>query len=374
VIRTFVLLENIFGVESPCDFVRTEWSNQESPIRTEVLGVRKVDIFNHIWPQKYYARLLKQVGTMTEITKRSGAIPMMVDLDVRFRVMDAFDDYQQILSLAAPPLEVLGGPEVASELSRIGSEGMAELCEKYPNRFPGFIASIAMTDAQNAPEEARRAVKDLGASGIQIYTNVDGKPLDAAEFRHIFKTVETLGKPVWIHPARTAQFADYLTEELSLYEIWWTFGWPYESSAAQARLVFSKMMDEMPGLKFIIHHAGGMTPFFEGRVGPGWDQLGARTSFRDYKVLLKELQKRPLDYFKDFYVDTATFGSRAALECTLKFYGIDHVLFASDAPFDPEGGPMYIRETIRCIDALDISKEDRRKIYYSNACTLLGIE
>ena len=115
-------------------------------------------------------------------------------------------------------------------------------------------------------------------------------------------------------------------------------------------------------------------PFFEGRVGAGWDQLGARTSSRDYKPLLKELKKRPIDYFKDFYADTATFGSTAAIECALNFYGIDHVLFASDAPFDPEGGPMYIRETIRCVDALNISLADREKIYFRNALQLLGIK
>jgi aminocarboxymuconate-semialdehyde decarboxylase len=345
----------------------------KTPSKLRGNDVRKIDVFNHIWPKKYYEALLKQVGTMTEITKRSGAIPMMVDLDVRFKVMDAFEGYQQILSLAAPPLDVLGGPEIGRKLSRIGSDGMAELCQKYPDRFPGFITSIALHDAEGAVEEARRAVQDLGACGIQIYTNVSSKPLDAPEFRHIFKALESLGKPVWIHPVRTAKFPDYQTEELSMYEIWWTFGWPYESSVAQARIVFSKMFDEMPKLKFIIHHAGGMTPFFEGRVGPGWDQLGSRTSFCDYKPLLKELKKRPLDYFKEFYVDTATFGSLAALECSLSFYGIDHVLFASDAPFDPEGGPMYIRETIRCIEALGISSDDREEIYYGNACRLLGI-
>jgi predicted TIM-barrel fold metal-dependent hydrolase len=335
--------------------------------------LRKIDIFNHIWPKAYHDALLKQLGTMRDIALRSGAIPMMVDLDLRFQTMDKFDGYQQILSLAAPPLDVLGGPAVARKLSQIGSDGMAELCQKYPARFPGFIASIALHDSDGAVEEARRAIQDLGASGIQVYTNVGGKALDAPEYRHIFKALEGFGRPIWIHPVRAANFPDYLTEEKSLYEIWWTFGWPYESSAAQARIVFSKMLDEMPELKFIIHHAGGMTPFFEGRVGPGWDQLGARTSYIDYKPLLKELKKRPLDYFKDFYVDTATFGSKAALECSISFYGIDHVLFASDTPFDPEGGPMYIRETINCIDLLDISKEDREKLYFRNACKLLGL-
>jgi uncharacterized protein len=42
-------------------------------------------------------------------------------------------------------------------------------------------------------------------------------------------------------------------------------------------------------------------------------------------------------------------------------------VFASDAPFDPEGGPMYIRETIKVIDELEITDVERRKIYQRNA-------
>ena len=49
------------------------------------------------------------------------------------------------------------------------------------------------------------------------------------------------------------------------------------------------------------------------------------------------------------------------------------MVFASDAPFDPEGGPMYIRETIRILDSLDVSEETRRKIYQDNAAKLLGL-
>jgi len=94
----------------------------------------------------------------------------------------------------------------------------------------------------------------------------------------------------------------------------------------------------------------------------------------NYGQLLKELKMRPLDYFKLFYADTAVFGSRSATQCTLDFFGPEHVLFASDAPFDPEKGPMYIRETIRIIDALDVSEEVRRKIYSGNAAALLGLE
>lgn len=334
--------------------------------------MRKLDIFNHIWPKAFHAKL-EQVCKIVDITKRSNDVPMMVDLDERFRVMDLFDGYQQVLSLASPPLEVIAPPDAATELARIGNDGMAELVDRYPDRFPAFVASIAMSDMDAALAETRRVLDELGAAGVQIFTNVNGRPLDEPEFRPFFELMHERDKPIWVHPARGAKMADYASEDVSKYEIWWTFGWPYETSAFLARMVFSKMMDELPGLKIITHHAGGMVPFFEGRVGPGWDQLGARTSSVDYRSLLKELKKRPIDYFREFYADTATFGSKAALECALSFFGIDHMLFSSDAPFDPERGPMYIRETIKCIDAMDLSEEDRHKLYHGNAERLLGL-
>jgi uncharacterized protein len=335
--------------------------------------MKKIDIFTHIWPEPYFKALLAATGEMQAITARSGRVPMMTDLDRRFEVMDMFgEDYCQILSLAAPPLEAIVGPDQALELSRIGSDAMAELCRKYPDRFPGFIGTAPVSNPEQCVAECRRAVEELGAVGMQIFTNVKGKPLDLPEFAPFFEYMAKAGKPVWMHPARTQSFPDYQTEDRSEYEIWWTFGWPYETSAAMARLVFSKMFDRFPGLKIITHHAGGMVPFFEGRVGPGWDQMGKRTTDRDLAPALKELKRPHLDYFREFYADTASFGSRKAIEHAIEFFGRDRVLFASDAPFDPEGGPMYIRETIKIIDAFD-DEALKKQIFQDNAVKLLGL-
>ncbi|MGB0084194.1 MAG: amidohydrolase family protein [Rhodomicrobiaceae bacterium] len=337
--------------------------------------MKKIDIFNHIWPQPFFEALTKLTGEMQDITARSGRVPMMTNLDRRFEVMDMFgEDYMQILSLASPPLEHIAEPAKALELSRIGSDSMAELCRKYPERFPGFIGTAPLSHPEGMVEESRRAIEDLGAVGMQIFTNVKGKPLDLAEFEPFFAYMASSGKPVWLHPARGETFPDYITEKRSEYEIWWTFGWPYETSAAMARMVFSKMFDKFPALKIITHHAGGMVPFFEGRVGPGWDQLGKRTTDRDLGKILKDLKRPHLEYFKEFYADTATFGGRRAVEHAIEFFGEDRVLFASDAPFDPEGGPMYIRETIKILDALDVSEATRRKLYQDNAVRLLGLK
>lgn len=335
--------------------------------------MKKIDVFNHIWPQPYYKKLLSITGNMTGISMRSEKVPMITNLDERFRVMDMFGDYSQVMTLASPPIETLASGKQATDLSRIGSESMAELCGKYPDRFAGFVASLPMNNVESLVDEAKYAVEKTGACGIQLFSNIAGRPLDEEDFISLLDYMSEVDLPIWIHPARGADFADYKSEAKSLYEIWWTFGWPYETSVAMARLVFSKTFDRLPDLKVITHHGGGMIPYFEGRVGPGWDQLGTRTSDVDYRKLLKELKKRPIDYFKKFYADTALFGSRMATLCAIDFFGSDHVLFASDAPFDPERGPMYIRETINIIDQLDITEEERAKIFHQNAIDLLKL-
>jgi aminocarboxymuconate-semialdehyde decarboxylase len=82
-----------------------------------------------------------------------------------------------------------------------------------------------------------------------------------------------------------------------------------------ARMVFSGFYDRWPKLQIVTHHMGGMVPYFEGRVGYGWDVLGSRTTDEGYEELLKSMKKRPIDYFRLFLADTALFGARAATVC-----------------------------------------------------------
>ncbi|MDB5593334.1 MAG: amidohydrolase [Hyphomicrobiales bacterium] len=337
--------------------------------------MRYIDSFCHFFPQGLWEKMLESEGAAKDIGKRMRGIPCIYDLDERRRCVDKFREhnYTQVISLGMPPLEALGTPEQVEEFARLGNDGMAELCRKYPEYFVGFLASLPM-NSPNAVKEAERAFQ-LGANGLQVHTNINGDPLDDPKYFGVFETAAKHGKPVFLHPSRTAgDITDYKNEPKSKYEIWWTFGWPYETSAAMARLVFSGMMDKLPELKVLAHHLGAMVPFFEGRVGPGWDQLGKRTSDEDYSVVLQNLKKRPFDYFKDFYADTAVFGSKPATECGLAFYGEDKVLFASDSPFDPEKGPGFIRDTIAVLESIDMSIEMREKIGFKNAQKLLGVK
>jgi aminocarboxymuconate-semialdehyde decarboxylase len=336
----------------------------------------KLDAFCHIMPRPYADALAQLTDTpaAANIRNRIEGIPSLVDLDLRFRQMDEFGhDYRQIVSLPAPPPEDLGDPATSRRMAALANDELAKLVAEHPDRFAGWVAAVAMNDPEAAVAEAERAV-GLGALGAQIYTNVNGHPLDEDRFEPFWAKMAELDRTIWVHPSRSAAWPDYPTEERSRFEIWWTFGWPYETSAFMARIVFSGVLERHPSLKILTHHAGAMVPFFAGRVGPGWDQLGARTPpDRREEVEGPELSKRPIDYFRMFYADTAVFGAAPALRCALEFFGVERMLFASDAPFDPEKGPGYIRATIENVESLGLSDGDKQALYEDNARAVLGM-
>ncbi|MFL5043966.1 MAG: amidohydrolase family protein [Xanthobacteraceae bacterium] len=334
--------------------------------------MRYIDAFNHFFPSAFFQEMLQTPAGSKDLGKRMRGIPAVHDIDVRRRVVDEFDDYTQVLSLGLPPAELLVGSEQSPELNRIGNDGLAELVAKYPDRFVGYAASLPMDVPDAAAREAERVLA-AGANALQLFTNVKGLPLDDPRFLPIFEIAAKAGRPILLHPVRTPATADYASETFSRYEIWTILGWPYETSVAMARLVFSGVLDRFPDLKVVTHHLGAMIPYFSDRIRYGWHQLGTRTSDEDLGAVAKRMKKPVIEYFKGFYGDTALCGSRASVVCGLDFFGADHVLFATDCPFDPEGGRGFIREVIAVMESLDLAPDAREKICFRNAERLFGL-
>jgi uncharacterized protein len=329
-----------------------------------------IDIFNHFMPVAYF----EQVRGLAPDHPAATAFPRLRtlwDIDARLRMLEPFGDYQQVLSLANPPLELLGPPERSVELARIANDGLAELCRCHPQRFPAFVASLPMNDIDAALQEIDRAVNELGARGIQVFTNVAGKPLSAPEFRPVFARMVQHDLPVWVHPMRGPQFADYATEQVSEDEIWFTFGWPYETTACMTRLIYSGLLDELPDVKIITHHMGGMIPYFASRITLGFRQIFFGTP--DRNPVAAALKKPPGDYFKMLYADSALNGDAAATRCGHDYFGTSRCLFATDAPFDAEQGRGLIAKTIAAVDALPLSRDERALIFAGNARELLKL-
>ncbi len=258
---------------------------------------------------------------------------------------------------------------------------MHEICAKHPNEFPGWVASLPMNNVPAALEEMSRAIEKLGARGIQmLHQIVNGRPLDDPGIPADLREDGGL-RPADLDasdPARRLRRLSRARNSSKFDMIWWAFGWPYETSAAMARMVFSGFFDRWPNLKIITHHLGAMAPFLEARIRLGLEQLGTREAAEPhYPKLIADMKAKgrgPVDYFKMFYADTAINGWAPGIKLGLEFFGCEHVMFGTDCPFDPEGGPLFIRELIKAIDSLDLSEEERTKIYHANTVRMLKLK
>jgi aminocarboxymuconate-semialdehyde decarboxylase len=330
-----------------------------------------IDIFNHFSPKAYFDRLADFIPGHPVLT----AFPRLKtlwDVEARLRLMDEFGDMQHVLSLANPPLELIASPDRTPELARLANDTLAETCRRHPDRFPAFVASLPMNNIEASLQEIDRAVQDLGARGVQVFTNVAGKPLSAAEYRPIFQRMAALDLPVWVHPMRAAQFSDYASEQVSESEIWFSFGWPYETTACMTRLIYSGIFEELPRLKIVSHHMGGMIPYFHSKINLGFRQIFFGTAERNPLAEEAGLKKQPVEYYKMLYADTAL-GEVAPTRCGHAFFGTERCLFASDAPFDPEQGRYLLRNTIKAVNALEIPQVEKDAIFSGNARTLLRL-
>jgi predicted TIM-barrel fold metal-dependent hydrolase len=324
----------------------------------------KIDAYAHIVPPKYREALAKVAPVMHD--RQVMPCPPLYDLDARFKIMDKYEPLRQVLTLGRIPVEHVAGPRKAAELAIRADEEMAELVVKYPSRFCGALATLAMNNMDAALKEAQHAIDDLKFRGVYIHTPVDEKPLDNAEFMPLYEMMLEYDLPIVIHPMRKPTHPDYLTEKESKYNMFSLFGWPYDTTSAMARLVCSGIMEKYPGLKVVTHHLGGMVPFYAERIR---QFLQIRRTGEN--LILK---KDAIDYFHMFYADTAIYGNTPALMCGFAFFGADHILFGIDFPLgDTERGDRNYRQTINAIEAMAISDEDRKKIYEDNARKLMRL-
>jgi aminocarboxymuconate-semialdehyde decarboxylase len=329
----------------------------------------KIDIFAHIIPEKYAAAVAR-AGTahprVREFPKRMP--PALFDLDARFRIMDRFEGMTQVLTLAEPPLENITDAAKAADLARAANDELAELVDKYPDRFIAAAAILPMNNIDAALKEVDRAVKDLGLKGVLLYSQVNDKPLDAPEFLPLYEKMAQYDLPMWIHPVRDADHADYRTEKQSIYDIIGMFDWPHETSVAMARLAFSGLLEKYPNLKFVTHHGGGTVPYLEGRMV----EFSARPMAEEPRYA--GLARPRVEYLKMFYADTATYGGVAGLTCAYRFFEAGHLLFGTDMPFSiTEPSVSGVSLAIKGIEGMDIGAAERRQIYEGNARRLLRL-
>lgn len=274
------------------------------------------------------------------------------DLETRIKDMDATKVDVQAISVIPPSVTYELDGEGGAWYSRRINDGIARMVKECPRRFVG-IADVPLQDPKKALSELDRAVNGLGMRGVQILANVAGRDLDWAELMPFYKEVQALDVPVFIHPRPPA------SGRMDKYHLLNLVGNPLDTTLAAAHLVFSGILQQFPGLKFCLAHAGGQVPYLRGRWEHGYNVRP------DARTVIKEPPSRYLPFF---YYDTITH-SDPLLEYLIKSVGADRVLLGTDYPFD-----MADLEPVARMQRLTgISESDRQMVLGGNAARLLEL-
>ncbi len=314
-----------------------------------------IDAFSHLLP-KQFAEALSQAYPTDEL-RELAALTYFGEMENRVRILDKHKIDKQILTLARPSIWINMPPDIALGMARVANDALASLAKSFPDRFIP-VGTLPIPDERSMPE-FDRCLQDLGMAGIQIFSNVSGRPLDDPAFKPFFAKAHQTKAPVWLHPQLLGEWSPgFILDKI--------FGWPFDTSLALSRLVFSGIMEEYPDLRIITHHMGGMIPHFSERIKGFYE---ARGMFPRAKCA--PLPRDPLEYFKKFYGDAVLNGSVHGFECGYKFFGPEHIVFATDYPFGPGKGEPWMAGALHQVMSVDLPQNEKEKILGGNLERLL---
>lgn len=268
--------------------------------------------------------------------------PALCDVGLKLADMDRAGVDVAILSLNVPGPEMVGGVE-ADELARIANDCLAEIIAAHPGRFWGY-ATLGFGSIEASLKELDRCIDELGFCGLQLMSNINGKPLDSPEFRPIFARMAELRRPIFIHPTVPLN-RNFLMDVIPAPALAFVF----DTTLAAVRLGLAGIISQYAGCPIIIPHAGGTLPFLMSRISAVMANETQEEAPTDPTLALKQL-----------YMDTVVYGPDPLKWC-LSTMGAERVLFGTDHPWNAWG------RTVEILDRLDCPAAEREKMMHGNA-------
>ena len=323
-----------------------------------------IDFHNHFYPGAYIDELKREKGYASVSTDPQGRLLIHytgdynvvvgphIDIEHRLRDMDRNGIDMQVLTLTTPGVE-REAPERGVKLAELTNDGFAEIIDDHPDRFTA-LATLPLQDPEASVEELERSVEELGLRGAMLLSNVNGKPLDAEEFKPVIDKAVKLDVPLYIHP--TSPINAKWMDDYRLVPI---MGFGVDTSLAVLRLVFSGALKRHPRFKLVASHVGGVFPFLRGRI---------ETGFNAYPECKVHIQEPPSTYLKKVWMDSIIYDNDVLMSA-LSFSGAEKMMLGTDHPHQIGD----IEKAVSRIKELDISPREKELILGENAAKLLKL-
>jgi aminocarboxymuconate-semialdehyde decarboxylase len=342
-----------------------------------------IDVHSHVYPARYIA-LLRARDAVPRIVTRDGQDRMLIlpgeDTDSSTSVgrpigseywdgarklafMDRHGIAVSLVSPANPWLDFL--PDAGLVATEI-NEDMEALCATSSGRLYG-LGLLPARDPSAAAAELGRIARLPHLKGAVIGTTGAGKGLDDPALDPIWAAAEREGSLIFVHPHYGLG-----NEALGGYghAMPLALGFPFETTAAVARLVLCGAFDRFPGLRLMVAHAGGVLPYLAARL----DACVAGDAHSPVR-----LRHQPSSYLRQMYFDAIGYQA-PTLSLLISLVGAERIMFGTDHPFFPPHvgnaeldstewhSPMAHRAVLG-----ELGPEVEAAILRDNALSILGI-
>jgi aminocarboxymuconate-semialdehyde decarboxylase len=326
--------------------------------------MRVVDVHNHFYPPEYLDALRSGGSVVRVTTDREGnpllhypgdynvAVRGHRDIEYRQEVLEREGVATQVLTLTTPGTHV-EAPTRAVELARLVNDAFAQVVADCAPRFAA-LATLPLNDPRASVAELRRVVEELHLPGAMLFSNVNGVALSDERFWPLYEAADGLGAVLHIHPTSPVG-----VEAMTEYWLMPLVGFPFDTTLAAAKLVFSGVAERFPRIRWVLSHLGGGIPYLAERLDRG---------YRAFRECRTHIGKPPSEYLKTWYFDTVNF-DRRALALAIEFAGARQVLAGSDYPH-LIGSITGMLDSIRGLAIPDVEKE---AVLGGNAAALYGV-
>ncbi len=319
-----------------------------------------VDVQCHWYPREFF-ELLASRTDYPRCERTDSGYRFELAADMAIPVVDKFFDIDyQLEKSQAEGIDVLvsstgsmaidGLPLAeAREAAVLLNEARADVQRKHPKRFLG-VATLPMGDPDAAIEVLDDACGRLALTGVCLTSNLNGHAIATEELRPVYARINELGQPLFLHPTRSV-----MADQLGRYGLDLSVGFMFDTSVAVLELVFSGLVEELADVPVVHPHLGATIPYLAGRI-----------NYQSARTAAPPLEQKPTDYLRRFYTDTVSASNPAVVQAAVDFYGVDHIMFASDHPF------WDWEDSLGVVDAF--TGADREAVLGGNAKRVLGLD